>query len=515
MLKVLLVDDEMLVRLGIKSCINFEKLGLKLIGEASNGHEALEIVEKQLPDIVLLDIRMPVMDGLQFMNIINQRKISTSIVILSCYNDFEYVKEALKLGAKDYILKLSFKPEDLNELLFKITQNIYKSGIDSKDNNEINHQEIKDYVKNLIFAPGFNEPPPQIIEKHYMNLQYVIAKFGYRSDYVESTDRALINIIKEITKEYGYPIIMRERNELLLLLGFEPKYDTKDILEMAERIFNTIRGCLNKEVKISISSIFTDIKESRNSYIKACNSFEHLFYFKNNKIIVHDNSHNALSNAFRINKETEQGIYDSLEMCNTEKLLNIINTVFDEIIATKNLGQQIIINTSLAIISILSRFQSDNNIQIDNMHVNSYDYIMTADNVFELKDWFNILLKKYINTVLEKQIVLKRRELKAAEEYIKANYNRRISLSEISKHVNMSENYFSYLFKKEYNDTFTNYQNRIKIAKAKELMSTRDYKINELSEELGYTDPSYFCKVFKKITGISPEQFKTSTLKHH
>jgi len=515
MLKVLLVDDEMLVRLGIRSCINFDKLGLKLVGEASNGKEALEIVEKELPDIILLDIRMPVMDGLQFMEAINQRKIDTNIIILSCYNDFEYVKEALKLGAKDYILKLSFKPDDLNELLLKITQNIYESHKNSDSNSDIDLLENIKYIKNLIFTPDYKGSIPPTLQKKLENLHFIIAKFGYKSDYVESTDKALINIIKEISKEYGLPMIAREKNELILLLGIDAQYKIKDIREMCQRIFNTIKACLNKEVKIGVSSIFSNISSSRHAYTDACTAYEHLFYSRDNKIILYDRCYNDLNSSARVTKEMEQGIYDSLEMCNTEKLLYIINTFFDGIIDSRNTKKQTIINASLAIISILSKFQRDNNLQIDNLLINSYDSIMAIDNIFELKDWLNNFLKEYISIVLDKQTMLKRRELKAAEEYIKANFNRRISLSEISKYVNMSENYFSYLFKKEYNDTFTNFQNKVKVSKAKELMSTKDYKINELSEELGYTDPSYFCKVFKKITGISPEQFKTSLIKHN
>ena len=99
MLKVLIVDDEFIVRLGLKSCIDWAKMNLLLIGEASNGLEALQLIEKEVPDIILLDITMPVMNGIELMNELSLRRIKTNVIILSCHDNYSYVREAFKNGS--------------------------------------------------------------------------------------------------------------------------------------------------------------------------------------------------------------------------------------------------------------------------------------------------------------------------------------------------------------------------------------------------------------------------------
>ena len=115
--KILIVEDEVLVRCGLRSMVNWEKLGLDVIGDASNGKEALEIYEKEKPDIVMTDIKMPVMDGLELIEKIREQDQSTRIVLLTCYEEFSYLMRAMKLGVSDYILKLKMKPDEIEKAM--------------------------------------------------------------------------------------------------------------------------------------------------------------------------------------------------------------------------------------------------------------------------------------------------------------------------------------------------------------------------------------------------------------
>ena len=111
MYKVLIVDDEILARAGIKALIDWEKYGFSVIGEASNGQIAFEKIKEMKPDIVITDIKMPVMNGIDLIRATKKISQEISFIVLSAYNDFEYVKEAMKEGAKDYILKIQMEPE--------------------------------------------------------------------------------------------------------------------------------------------------------------------------------------------------------------------------------------------------------------------------------------------------------------------------------------------------------------------------------------------------------------------
>lgn len=122
--KILIVEDEVLVRCGLRSMVNWEKLGLDVIGDASNGKEALEIYEKEKPDIVMTDIKMPVMDGLELIEKIWEQDQSTRIVLLTCYEEFSYLMRAMKLGVSDYILKLKMKPDEIEKAMEKVCKEL-------------------------------------------------------------------------------------------------------------------------------------------------------------------------------------------------------------------------------------------------------------------------------------------------------------------------------------------------------------------------------------------------------
>lgn len=126
MLKVLVVDDEFIVRTGLINCIDWEALHLKLVGEASNGREALNLIRENTPDIVLLDMIMPEMNGMELIEKLEELNIQTNIIILSCHEDYNYVRDAFKKGVRDYILKLSATPEEISGIIRDVSLKILK-----------------------------------------------------------------------------------------------------------------------------------------------------------------------------------------------------------------------------------------------------------------------------------------------------------------------------------------------------------------------------------------------------
>lgn len=158
MTKVLIVDDEVLVRVGIKSSIAWQEYGFELVGEASNGIDALEIIREQNPDILITDIKMPKMDDIELLKELEKAGSPIQSVVLSFYNEFEYVREAMKHGAKDYILKLSMEPKELLEILLKIKENLMMNSqkpVSVGQELSVNLEELK----NQFFHKLLNEVP--------------------------------------------------------------------------------------------------------------------------------------------------------------------------------------------------------------------------------------------------------------------------------------------------------------------------------------------------------------------
>lgn len=157
MLKVLVVDDEFIVRTGLINCIDWEALHLNLIGEASNGREALKIIMQNTPDLILLDMIMPEMNGMELIQKLEERNIKTNIIILSCHEDYNYVRNAFKRGVRDYILKLSATPEEISGIIHDVSQQILEERQKTSAGSPKNLQEHRKIRSDIADALKYME----------------------------------------------------------------------------------------------------------------------------------------------------------------------------------------------------------------------------------------------------------------------------------------------------------------------------------------------------------------------
>ena len=248
--KILIVEDEVLVRCGLRSMVNWEKLGLDVIGDASNGKEALEIYEKEKPDIVMTDIKMPVMDGLELIEKIREQDQSTRIVLLICYEEFSYLMRAMKLGVSDYILKLKMKPDEIEKAMEKVCKELEQKNPDSKNEtkavqdksdlfgqyvfyHQINENTFREQLKKLDF---------QVSEKSYRICRMEIANYKEVCEKTKDEQGALIqflifNMTEEILGKYKNGELIRENEKNYLLLIEETEEDNqKTILKEIARV---------------------------------------------------------------------------------------------------------------------------------------------------------------------------------------------------------------------------------------------------------------------------------------
>lgn len=151
MLKVLLVDDEPIFRMGLRSGISWEGVGCKIIGEAKNGEEALLLIDEKKPDLVLLDLKMPKMDGIEVLRKIKNRETRPQFIVLSCFNEYEYVREAMKLGARDYLFKPLMEGKDIAAAVYEITKSMEHT--DAEDRSA----QISLLLESLLMEPDFPE----------------------------------------------------------------------------------------------------------------------------------------------------------------------------------------------------------------------------------------------------------------------------------------------------------------------------------------------------------------------
>ncbi|AGB19716.1 response regulator [Thermoanaerobacterium thermosaccharolyticum] len=346
MYKVLIADDESIERKAI-SIILGKNDNFKLIGEANNGIDVIEKAKNLNPDVILMDIKMPGMDGIKATKEILKTNPSIKTIIITAYDEFQYAQQAIKIGAIDYLLK-PVRPDDLMESIYKAV--LYKT----QNSLPINSVNLKTYLE---------------INKNVVLFEKI--KIG---------DKMALKI---------------EINKLI-------------------------------EEHLSITS--DDIKE-----------FTTILFFK---IVDFISSKN-----------------DFIE----DKLLKLCDEFSAEISKLESIAQ---------IKKLI------------------YDYIDIVFNII-------ILYKPYKPSLI-----------KEALKYIDENYNKNITLEDVAKYVHLNPQYLSRYFKKTMNMNFVDYISKIRINSSKKLLSETDLSINSIALKVGYTDQSYFCKVFKKIEGISPNKFR-------
>lgn len=266
--KILIVEDEVLVRCGLRSMVNWEKLGLDVIGDASNGKEALEIYEKEKPDIVMTDIKMPVMDGLELIEKIREQDQSTRIVLLTCYEEFSYLMRTMKLGVSDYILKLKMKPDEIEKAMEKVCKELEQKNPDSKNEtkavqdksdlfgqyvfyHQINENTFREQLKKLDF---------QVSEKSYRICRMEIANYKEVCEKTKDEQGALIqflifNMTEEILGKYKNGELIRENEKNYLLLIEETEEDNQKTKTILKEIARVLREHIMAQVCWKISGV--------------------------------------------------------------------------------------------------------------------------------------------------------------------------------------------------------------------------------------------------------------------
>lgn len=266
--KILIVEDEVLVRCGLRSMVNWEKLGLDVIGDASNGKEALEIYEKEKPDIVMTDIKMPVMDGLELIEKIREQDQSTRIVLLTCYEEFSYLMRDMKLGVSDYILKLKMKPDEIEKAMEKVCKELEQKNPDSKNEtkavqdksdlfgqyvfyHQINENTFREQLKKLDF---------QVSEKSYRICRMEIANYKEVCEKTKDEQGALIqflifNMTEEILGKYKNGELIRENEKNYLLLIEETEEDNQKTKTILKEIARVLREHIMAQVCWKISGV--------------------------------------------------------------------------------------------------------------------------------------------------------------------------------------------------------------------------------------------------------------------
>lgn len=520
--KLIVVDDEEIVINAVKFIVEKNMSNIEIIGTAKNGREAIEAAIKLNPDIMLMDITMPGINGVDAMKEITEHNSKIKFIILSAYEQFEYAKEAVALGVEDYLVK------PINR--FRLIESINKvaKGIEIEYSKRIKEIENMEKLQNVlpILEQGFiysilmNKDYEEEISK-YKDLFDLKEEGGYIlviefGDYNCSKVDNKIGSSVRLQKSYNH---LRDnlKNKFKCLVGpaiinkiivFVSKDQPKDeyefrleTIEMAEYIAKNAMEKIGIECYIGIGGYYR-LKELTSSYEEAIKALRD----SNGQAVTHikdvkDQNSIELEQYNNINNE----LLSSLESGNEEKTLISLNKLYDLVSAMPPNEQP---NKIIEIMVLIYRKAYEMEVKSDSViNYSSYLEEMIGQKGDEIRSW-SIRRVKYliskINDINKNKIS---KAVLEAKNYIDINYGKELTLEDVSRVVSVSPQYFSKLFKEETGFNFIEYLTNSRIEKAKELIKNSPMSMKEVCYEVGYNDPNYFSRLFKKIVGVSPTDY--------
>lgn len=469
MLRMMIIEDELWMRRGLETMLAWDELQIQHVASAKNGREALGLMAECKPDIIMTDIKMPIIDGFTMLD-----KLSESIgklpkiIIISGYNEFDYAKKAIRHGVVDYILK-PVDPEELKNSVIKISKIIMN---ERKDSQSFTQLELKNVIYEKLAFPLNN-----------LRADFIPISFYYCL--IFTSDPIDKGFMKKIEHEM-YIITLSIGIHELTLIGC-----------MQENTLASYVNELQHDQAIGVSSIKSNINDS---FFVAYREAEQAFQSTFNQHTKHHKFHELNLN---ISREEETTILKALQKGNKQLVHKAINSVLDKYPIFE---QKWIIQFQFYL--FLCRYLTADQMKASNqvMWLHKFKSIYTLT---DLLHFYDLVFEPMIDDITRNFNPSKTNYILQVKEYIDCHYkSSSLSLDEASEHLNLTPAYLSYIFKKETGINFTSYVTKKRIETAKNLLLSSSLTIYEVSVEVGFNDVKYFIKVFKKETGFTPNRYR-------
>ena len=521
MIKVLIVEDEIVLRQGIVSLINWASLGCEVVGDCSNGNEAVSFLNAYPVDLVITDIKMPGMDGLELASHISKLYPETAVILLSAYSDFEYAQKAIRCGIYNYVLKNNFVkdlPPAITAAVKRMAQTRQRLATPGGIENQV---RIKPVVIRGILDGTISDEEEirQWISYCRINLNYFFVVWA-EIDNSEQADftRKPVNVSSSVQrffdlafKDYSHLCIALSDNTLFSLINFDSDEESphlRSLVMVCNEILSTVKNYMTFDCNIGVSA-----QHSRPCDVKTAG--EEAQYalgrvFMNTSISLYqDVADMALGGKTPNLQRHSETILNDIAMHDTEALSTHIHEIFAELCGTIDDLEKLRIETML-LVSICLRRLTENNIHVANngsLEQNITARIMQCQSINSIS---RVVERAFLDIVkLDISAPTHVNHLVVqVNNFIKENYNLPIRLDDISNLLHVNSSYLSRLYKKETGDSIITALNKYRIGKAKELLKSGEHLVSEVGYMVGIEDPAYFANVFTKYTGISPKNYK-------
>ncbi len=534
MYRVLIVDDEAAVRRGLKNTIEWGHLGFELAGEADDGTVALELTEALKPDVIITDICMPIMDGIEYLKKLKAMNSKARIIILSGHDRFDFARDAIQYGAFSYILK----PVDNKELVSQLLA--LKEKIDSEKKYHVEFEKLRVLVQenrpmlkerflNSLLRGMISDEDDILKKLEFFDIagfdssmvilladidDYPVSLDGLNEEEKEIRKFARIDIAENKLSAYGKGCAFNGTDQqFAVILSLEGErsesrqYST--IVGLAEEIKCSLNKLFGFTITIGVSKVVHSLKGLKKGCNEAQEAIRQKSWMGKDSVIFFQDVIIDSTKVCTYPKDAESEVLAGISGKNADQSLKGIESFCRYLCEFKGLELKYIHEMAIRLSFGIYHTLFDAGMGLDRVHqliqVQAVSQFQTLD---DIRHFFEKEVRKIITVLEDESKARYRQEIKRAVGYINQHFNEQIELNEIAEYIHLSPYYLSRLFKKETGRNFIDFLNEARVSKAKALMKDTTLKLYEIAEKVGYRDNAYFGQMFKKYVGISPGDFR-------
>ncbi|RBW70776.1 response regulator [Bacillus taeanensis] len=511
--KLVIVDDEKVVIDGLTSAINWKEHQIEIVGTASDGKEAFQCIVDKKPNIVLADIQMPELNGLDLIQKVKNICPDTVFIIISGYTEFDYAKRAIELEAVDYLVK-PIGLDDIVSSVKKAANKYEKMQAEKQHHNQIQkyQSELEEkYVLDFILGHKFDHFETY---DQFKNCKIVITGFKNSTwkNHIKKSVQEFLECLKTPFKKRGYEAFIYIIEDSIVTMYAHSTQKQGDDSLLVE-LLSLLQDELKSLPIIGVSNTYNDLSYTNQSYKEAKEAFRIGVYL--NQLIT---NYNDLE---KINNTVGNEIIEKIENHFKKKQFDLekMNQLIDDIL---NYSIEHMLSPvkskylCFKLINYVSEYVNDEfEIEIENISGGKFQLYGELNNLQSIEGmshWLKNFVNETFNYLNKNKISYKDKLILDVKNYLKNHFGQPIVLDDIAECFHISAAYLSSIFSKKVGMTIFEYITDLRMNKAKELLRTTNYKIHEICNEVGYDNQGYFNQVFKKQIGITPGQYRSKHL---
>lgn len=525
---VLIAEDEMLVRMGLKSSIDWEKHGMQVVGDAADGLSAWEIFNQKYPDVVITDLRMPGMDGIELIERIRRQNAEVRIVILTCLEDFGLVQKALSLGVSGYFLKLSMTEPEMDAMLQKMKEELDRANVHMEEDHRRLESDValEFLVKNFMIYGVYSEKEFQrFLAAHSLPLgsqrlqvcaveidNYAQLQSRFQDEKGDIIHISLLNVLNEILREFHTGIAVRDTEARMLLLfnADRPavRNDSALCCRIAARIRKMMAVYFNISVTFGLSRAADGFAALGGLYREALAAARQKYFLGSGGIYWRDEA--AVRRAFAAQMDRLAKNPRLKDIIGGEKAGQFALAVarFSQGLPTEGEIRRFLIGR---LQWIFCQIRTDAMGDMSSSVLDTIQLMEQGALLEESVSGFERFLSGAGNIAVSQSTYSP--EIYRTLQYMGEHYRENITLNQAAQKVGLSAGYLSNLFKQETGTNFVVRLNGIRMERAARLLVETNGKTCDIAGQVGFTDSTYFCRVFRKVFGKSPSQYRLAVKK--